>query len=89
MKWLTFGFTYGFCLHPYIVLAYPKAYVDERPWMLRHEECHYRQQEREGLVRFLINYFRHFFKNYWSGMSFMEAYNNIPYEIEARESEGM
>lgn len=55
-----------------------------------HEIAHVLQYEREGFVRFFYKYFRSFRQNLknksWNTVSRQEAYLEIPFEIQARET---
>ena len=86
-KWLLIKDS-ALTLKPFIFLSDSRRGIFEQPWKLRHEECHYKQQLRCGLFRFLFIWLRDLFSNYWSGMSWVQAYMKIPFEIEARDSEG-
>jgi hypothetical protein len=58
--------------------------------MFVHEFTHLRQQEDDGLIKFCIKYLWEWFKNFFfkkeTRFNFFEAYWNISYEIEARET---
>jgi hypothetical protein len=58
--------------------------------MFVHEFTHLRQQEYDGLIKFCIKYLWEWFKNFFfkkeTRFNFFEAYWNISYEIEARET---
>lgn len=58
--------------------------------LLVHEIAHVLQYRREGFFRFLYKYFRSYLENLrkkrdWSPISRLEAYLEIPFEIEARK----
>jgi hypothetical protein len=58
--------------------------------LIIHEITHVLQYRREGFFSFLFKYFYHYWKNLqkkrdWSSISRLEAYLEIPYEIEARK----
>ena len=58
--------------------------------LIVHEIAHVLQYRREGFFRFLYKYFRSYLGNFrkkrdWSPISRLEAYLEIPFEIEARK----
>ncbi|MEZ5306878.1 MAG: DUF4157 domain-containing protein [Pyrinomonadaceae bacterium] len=58
--------------------------------LFAHELAHVLQYQREGLLKFLFIYFRDFWrifraKKKWNTRNWFEAYQAIPFEIEARE----
>lgn len=58
--------------------------------LIVHEIAHVLQYRRDGFFRFLYKYFHAYWKNLrkkrdWSPISRLEAYLEIPYEIEARK----
>jgi hypothetical protein len=65
-------------LPPFGIYALP-ACVDY-DWLKRHEECHWDQYKRMGLVKYYVTYVFYHFKY---------GYKNNPMEIEARQREFM
>ena len=59
----------------YVMPGYEKT-----EWLLRHESKHLEQIKREGRILFSLKYL------WWS---WRVGYKNNPYEIEAREAEGL
>ncbi|HKX30148.1 MAG TPA: DUF4157 domain-containing protein, partial [Blastocatellia bacterium] len=55
--------------------------------LLAHEITHCRQYREYGTWRFRALYLLAYFKNRWRRMSRLDAYLQIPFEIEAREVE--
>lgn len=58
--------------------------------LIVHEIAHVLQYQREGFLRFLLKYLNDYWKNLrkkkdWSAISRLEAYREIPFEIEARQ----
>lgn len=58
--------------------------------LMAHEITHVLQYKREGLYKFLLNYFRDFWrifrkKKQWNLRSVFESYKKIPHEVEARK----
>lgn len=52
-----------------------------------HEITHVKQYEKYGIIGFLYRYFRDYLKGRFNGLSHWDAYYQIPFEIEAFESE--
>ena len=84
--WLCDG--WGLTIKPFIFLADSREVIKEQQWKFLHEERHYIQQSRHGLIKFLFIWLRDLLTNYWSGMTWKQAYLNIPFEVEAREVTG-
>lgn len=61
--------------------------ADEIETIVAHELEHVRQFARLGLVRFAWLYARDYVRNRRRGMSAYEAYEAIPFEVEARVAE--
>ena len=61
-----------------------KLEVSDR--LRRHEKEHTKQYKRDGIAKFLLRYFYEYLKGRLKGMNHDEAYLNISYEIEERES---
>ena len=83
------GFT-GITIYPFIIIREDYWVNSSREYkerMVRHEMTHFRQQEEDGIIPFFWKYTGHYFKNKELGMTDMDAYENIPYEIEARNIE--
>ena len=57
------------------------------PRLIRHEEHHVEQYRRYGVVRFLFIYLQDYFKLRLNGYDHWDAYNRIPFEIEAKFKE--
>ncbi len=55
--------------------------------LIAHEVAHCRQYHQHGVWRFRARYLAAYFNNRWRGMDHLQAYRNIPFEIEAREVE--
>lgn len=53
----------------------------------KHEITHVEQYEKYGVVGFLYRYFRDYIKGRFKGLSHWDSYYEIPFEIEAFESE--
>jgi hypothetical protein len=51
--------------------------INEAP-LIRHEQCHWQQAQRMGIVRFYLTYA-------WYTIRY--GYRNNPLEVEAREAE--
>ena len=73
----------GITLWPYILLKGEWTYGR----LYRHELCHFRQQERLWIIGFYVLYVGEFLWNLVRYRSWMKAYLNISFEIEAREAE--
>jgi hypothetical protein len=58
-----------------------------RPWLRDHELVHTRQYKKYGLIGFLVIYFYWYLVGRLEGLSHWEAYEKIPFEVEAREAE--
>ena len=88
---------------PWYVVGRPRGYADRRKiylapgayqidsieglGLLAHEIAHCRQYREHGTWRFRALYLMTYFWNRLRRMSRMEAYLNIPFEIEARAVE--
>lgn len=73
------------------MVLYPFVLVREMPpgeRLLRHEQIHFDQIKRLGVVRFYFDYIAYYLINRMLGMSHDEAYFNNPFEVEAYEGEG-
>ena len=57
-----------------------------KPSIIKHELVHIEQQALEGSIKFYLKYLWCFIKNLFKGMSWNDAYMNIPYEQEAYKS---
>ena len=55
--------------------------------LLRHELVHVRQMGELGVMPFLWKYACHYLRNRRRGMSHLQAYLAIPYELEAVAAE--
>lgn len=63
------------------------AAEDEIAAIVAHELEHVRQFARVGAARFAWQYLRAYARNRQSGMTSLEAYEAIPFEVEARRAE--
>jgi hypothetical protein len=55
--------------------------------LLRHEEKHQSQMKKYWTVVFYVIYLKDYIKGFIEYGNHWEAYENIPFEIEAREAE--
>ena len=69
----------GIVLFPFIFFA------EERPGVkiINHELIHILQVKREGFIRFYFNYLREYCHFRLKGLSHVESYLAISYEVEA------
>lgn len=58
-----------------------------RPYLRNHEMKHVEQYEKYGLIGFLVVYLYWYLVGRFNGLSHWEAYEKIPFEVEAREAE--
>ncbi len=73
------------------IVLYPFVlYCDLKPSeeLICHEEVHFDQIKREGVVVFYFNYLLEYWVGRKKGLSHYEAYRNISYEQEAYEVQG-
>ncbi len=87
---ITFG-TYVF-LQPSLIWLNERKQICAPKWLIAHEYAHVLQYRRLGTIKFLFSYFRDFrrgLKNHkkWDFNARVEAYLEIPHEIEARRFE--
>lgn len=77
IAWLLrrFGFR-AITLPPFGVYALAEHIDSQR--LIRHEQCHWRQYERMGAIRFYVGYIALWVRH---------GYQNHPWEVEAREAE--
>ena len=77
VRWFlrTFGYG-GICLPPVGIFILTER-INEAP-LIRHEQCHWQQAQRMGIVRFYLTYA-------WYTIRY--GYRNNPLEVEAREAE--
>jgi hypothetical protein len=67
---------------------YYKGSINSVPMELkRHERCHIEQYRKYGLVGFLAIYLLCYTKGRLKGKGHWKAYEDIPFEIEARKCE--
>lgn len=66
----------GYIIPPFGVFI--KSSEKENTALIEHEMMHWKQFQREGLLRFLFNYGKHAVK---------DGYDKNPYEVEARTVE--
>jgi spermidine/putrescine-binding protein len=52
---------------------------EHHTWLVRHEEKHLEQMKRDGKIKYMVRYM-------WQWATV--GYQNIDYEIEARQAEG-
>lgn len=58
-----------------------------RPWLRDHEMEHVKQYKRYGLFGFIVLYCYWYMVGRLRGLSHWEAYEKIPFEVEARKAE--
>lgn len=73
-------------LYPWILFSSASEETPER--LFRHELEHFYQVQRLGWWHFYLNYLKSYFHFRRQGLGHQEAYWAIPYEVEARNSEG-
>jgi hypothetical protein len=73
---------YSITLYPFILLSDTKENIT-KTYLLEHEFIHVAQIRKEGVLKFYTNYLFQFVKNFIKSKDRIEAYMNIPYEIEA------
>lgn len=62
-----------------------KPFVDKR--IRKHEMVHIEQYKKYGLIGFLVIYLYQYLLGRLQGKSHFEAYEAIPFEVEARKGE--
>lgn len=77
LKTSSVAIVFGNTIHLYNVTE--KDFLQNQRW-LKHELCHVRQYQQQGLVLFLIKYL-------W--LSIIKGYHNNPFEAEARAAENL
>lgn len=87
---ITFG-SYVF-LQPSLIWKNEQNQLCAPQWLIAHEFAHVLQYRKFGTIKFLFTYFRDFRmklkrKKKWDFDSRLEAYLEIPHEIEARRFE--
>ena len=61
---------------------------DEVPENVKiHEHTHLKQYEEYGILKFLFLYIKNYIKGRLNGLSHWESYYQIPFEVEAFNSE--
>lgn len=77
VRWFlrTFGYG-GICLPPFGI--YILAERMHEGWLVRHEQCHWEQAQRMGVLRWYVVYL-------WNNLRY--GYRDNPLEIEARAAE--
>jgi len=77
IRWFlrTFGYG-GITLPPFGIFILPERL--HQGWLVRHEQAHWQQAQRMGVVRFYAAYI-------W--YTIRHGYRNNPMEVEAREAE--
>lgn len=79
----------GITLYPFIIIYenhWKPLHHTAKARLITHELEHFRQQEEDGVIPFYWTYLNDYLKNKKKGQSEHNAYWNIPYELEARES---
>ncbi len=79
-EWLIPG--WALTIKPFIFYYNPEYLVPD--WLDAHEMEHMRQQQEEGLLRFIVKYTLYFLRGLLKTFSFKQAYSSIPYEKDAR-----
>lgn len=79
-------------LHPSLVWKNEQKQICAPKWLIAHEFAHVLQYRKFGVVKFLYSYFKIFWQKLkhmekWDFNARLEAYLEIPYEIEARNFE--
>lgn len=77
VRWFLRTFGYGGITLPPVGIFILAERINEAP-LIRHEQAHWAQYERMGLVKFYVTYL-------W--LSLRHGYRNNPMEIEARAAE--
>ncbi len=88
----------GITLGKYVFLRPSLIWKNERKqicapkWLIAHEYAHVLQYRRLGTIKFLLTYFRDFWRTLkrfdkWDFNARLEAYLEIPHEIESRHFE--
>lgn len=72
-------------LYPYIFFSIDASEVSVRLW--KHEQAHFDQQKKLGLIKFLFLYAFEYVKNLFKYRNHWDAYWNITFEVEARKAE--
>lgn len=70
-------------LYPFVFFAGAKASAE----LMRHELRHIEQIETVGVWRFYVSYLLYYFAGRVMGMSADDAYENICWEVDARNAE--
>lgn len=87
IKWLMKLFGWGGYTSPFKIIYYTK--IPSRR-LIRHENTHMKQMEKDGRVKYHAvwgYYFLYGWLVQWK--SAKQAYEDIPYEVEARASENI
>lgn len=77
VRWFLRTFGYGGVTLPPLGIYILAERINEAP-LIRHEQCHWRQYERMGAIRFYVGYI---------ALWVRYGYQNHPWEVEAREAE--
>jgi hypothetical protein len=77
IRWFLRTFGYGGITLPPLGIFILAERINE-PRLIRHEQCHWQQAQRMGVVRFYAAYL-------WNNLR--HGYRNNPMEIEARKAE--
>jgi len=88
-----YGITFGkhIFIQPQLFTKNSKNKLKINEELAAHEIAHVLQYKREGSIRFLYKYQKSYWKNLrkkekWDSNARIEAYFEIPFEIEARET---
>lgn len=81
---------FGVDMTPKAIVLYPYVMFQENAnrvpyYLLKHEMVHVEQVRRVGVVTFYITYLLSYLVGRLKGESHINAYLNIPWEVEARE----
>lgn len=77
VRWFLRAFGYGGITIPPIAIFILAERINEAP-LVRHEQCHWQQAQRMGVLRWYAAYL-------WNNLRY--GYRNNPLEVEARAAE--
>ena len=77
IRWFLRTFGYGGITLPPLGIYILAERINEAP-LIRHEQCHWQQAQRMGVVRWYATYL-------WNNLR--HGYRNNPLEVEARDAE--
>ena len=86
--WLPKLTGYNIMLYPYVLFAESEGDVRARSGLLKHEAEHFRQVVETGWFCFYVSYLLYYLAGLIRYRKHYPAYLLIPYETEARMSEG-